>query len=88
MEYSLNINGPYSEEIPVGKEQKAYTVWYRVAGDANYNDVAPKSLKVSIYDPETPKTGDSFQPVVWGSVLAASVAGLGALMFFLTKKKK
>ena len=48
MQYSLTENGTYSPDIPVGTDAGAYTVWYRVIGDANHNDTAPASVAVSI----------------------------------------
>ncbi len=48
MEYSLTENGRYSQDIPVGTDAGAYTVWYRVFGDANHNDTAPASVAVRI----------------------------------------
>ena len=48
MQYSLTENGTYSQNIPTGTDAGAYTVWYRVFGDANHNDTAPASVAVSI----------------------------------------
>ena len=48
MQYSLTENGTYSQDIPVGTDAGAYTVWYRVIGDENHNDTAPASAAVSI----------------------------------------
>ena len=48
MQYSLTENGTYSQDIPTGTDAGAYTVWYRVIGDANHNDTAPASVAVLI----------------------------------------
>ena len=48
MQYSLTKNGTYSQDIPTGTDAGAYTVWYRVIGDANHKDTAPASVAVSI----------------------------------------
>ena len=48
MQYSLTENGTYSPDIPAGTDAGAYTVWYRVIGDANHNDTAPASVAVRI----------------------------------------
>ena len=48
MQYSLTKNGTYSQDIPTGTDAGAYTVWYRVIGDANHNDTAPASVAVRI----------------------------------------
>ena len=38
----------YSEEIPRGMNAGKYTVYYKVFGDVNYNDVAEQSIPVTI----------------------------------------
>ena len=48
MQYSLTENGTYSQVIPTGTDAGAYTVWYRVIGDANHKDTAPASVAVRI----------------------------------------
>ena len=48
MQYSLTENGTYSQDSPAGTDAGAYTVWYRVIGDANHNDTAPASVAVRI----------------------------------------
>ena len=48
MRYSLTENGTYSQDSPTGTDAGAYTVWYRVIGDANHNDTAPASVAVRI----------------------------------------
>ena len=50
MKYSLTAEDAtdYSEDIPTGKDAKTYTVYYKVEGDANHNDIAPASLEVTI----------------------------------------
>ncbi|MCM1148554.1 MAG: YDG domain-containing protein [Butyricicoccus sp.] len=42
----------YSRDIPKETNAGTYTVWYKVEGSANYADVAPKALPVTI----SPKT--------------------------------
>ena len=46
--YSLEQNGAYSETIPTGTNAGSYTVYYKVNGDNNYNDVSAKSVTVTI----------------------------------------
>ena len=48
MQYSLTENGTYSQDTPTGTDAGAYTVWYRVIGDANHKDTAPASVAVRI----------------------------------------
>ena len=47
MQYSAD-NSNWSTEIPTGTNAGSYTVYYRVVGDANHNDVAAKSINVTI----------------------------------------
>ena len=48
MQYSLTENGTYSQDSPTGTDAGAYTVWYRVIGDANHKDTTPASVAVRI----------------------------------------
>lgn len=56
IQYALTENGPYSEELPTATDAGAYTVWYKVAGDANHADIAAVALKNAIAkaDPTVP----------------------------------
>jgi hypothetical protein len=54
IKYSLDGTS-YSTSIPQGTEAKAYTIYYKVEGDDNHQDVAAASLKVTI----SPKTVSS-----------------------------
>ena len=45
--YSLD-NATWNEEIPVGKEIGDYTVYYKVIGDNNHDDIATQSVTVAI----------------------------------------
>ena len=70
MEYSLD-GKTWSSEIPTATEAGEYTVYYRVKGDSNHNDVAGGSVKVTIAAKSTEKTiqfpnGGAVQP---GSVV-------------------
>ncbi|MBR2151535.1 MAG: hypothetical protein IJ902_09190 [Prevotella sp.] len=47
LQYSLD-NSTYGTTLPTGTDVKTYTVWYRVKGNANYEDVAAKSITVTI----------------------------------------
>ena len=48
MVYSLTEDGEYTEEIPTGLNAGEYTVWYKVKGDTNYNDIEAQEIKVTI----------------------------------------
>lgn len=45
--YSLN-GTDWQTAIPKGKDAKDYTVYYKVTGDQNHNDIAAKTLSVTI----------------------------------------
>lgn len=56
--YSLSENGAYSREIPTGTDARAYTVYYKVDGTADYTGVAANTTPISVtIDPKpiTPK---------------------------------
>ena len=46
--YSLEQNGTYGETVPAATNAGDYTVYYKVNGDRNHNDVAPRSVTVTI----------------------------------------
>ena len=52
----------YSASVPKGTEAGSYYTWYRVVGDANYNDCGPYPVTVTILnakvEPRNP-TGES-----------------------------
>ena len=47
MQYSLD-GTTWSTDIPTGTDEGDYTVYYKVVGDDNHNDVAAQSFKVTI----------------------------------------
>ena len=47
MQYSLN-GSTYSTVLPSGNDAGTYTVYYRIVGDSNHNDVAPRTITVTI----------------------------------------
>ena len=47
MQYSLD-NKTFSATIPTGTNAGTYTVYYKVAGDANHNNTSAKSISVTI----------------------------------------
>ena len=48
MQYSLSEDGEYTEAIPTGIDAGQYTVYYKVVGNDDYNDVAAQSVSVTI----------------------------------------
>lgn len=57
LQYSLERNGTYSDNIPVCTDADSYTVWYKVVGDQNHNDSEPAGVKADIAPKELAMTG-------------------------------
>ena len=89
MRYSLTENGAYSAAIPTGKNAGDYTVYYKVAGDANHNDTVPQSVEVTIgkaavtvtAESKSSRVGKNLQPLTftYAPALFAGDAFNGAL---------
>ena len=76
MLYSLTENGTYSQDIPTGTDAGAYTVWYRVIGDANHNDTAPASVAVSIGKKPLTITGVTAAPKPYDGTTNADISSV------------
>ena len=76
MQYSLTEDGTYSQDIPTGTDAGAYTVWYRVVGDANHNDTAPASVPVSIGKKPLPITGVTVAPKPYDGTTNADISSV------------
>lgn len=61
MQYSLD-GTTWDVAVPMGKEAKEYTVYWRVVGGQNYEDVAVKTLKVTI-DSSTGIEANNCEPI-------------------------
>lgn len=48
LQFSLSENGPYSETIPALSAAGTHTVWYRIVGDEQWLDLAPRSVTATI----------------------------------------
>ena len=48
LQYKLGENGTYGTTVPTATAAGTYTVYYKVVGDANHNDVAEASINVTI----------------------------------------
>ncbi len=46
--YSTTSNGAYLDTIPKGTDAGGYSVWYKVAGDANHTDTQPAVIEAVI----------------------------------------
>ena len=76
MQYSLTENGPYSQDIPTGTDAGEYTVWYRVIGDKNHNDIAPASVPVSIGKKPVTITGVTAASKTYDGTTNADISGV------------
>ena len=76
MRYSLTENGTYSQDIPTGTDAGAYTVWYRVIGDANHNDTAPASVAVRIGKKPLTITGVTVAPKPYDGTTNADISSV------------
>ena len=47
LQYSLN-GTDYSADVPTGTDAQTYTVYYKVVGDSNHNDIDAASVEVTI----------------------------------------
>jgi len=48
LQYKLGADGTYGTTVPTATAAGSYTVYYKVVGDANHNDVAEASINVTI----------------------------------------
>ena len=58
MQYRLG-DGSYGTDIPTATEPGSYTIYYKVVGDGNHNDVAEQSVSASITKALDPSTDAS-----------------------------
>ena len=89
MVYRLGENGDFSAQIPSATNAGGYTVYYKVAGDANHNDTVPQSVTVTIgkaavtvtADSKSSRVGKNLQPLTftYAPALFAGDAFTGAL---------
>ena len=75
MQY-MTENGTYSQDIPTGTDAGAYTVWYRVIGDANHNDTAPASVAVRIGKKPLTITGVTAASKPYDGTTNADISGV------------
>ena len=89
MVYRLGENGDFSAQIPSATNAGGYTVYYKVAGDANHNDTVPQSVTVTIgkaavtvtAESKSSRVGKNLQPLTftYAPALFAGDAFTGAL---------
>lgn len=72
MQYKLDMTGAYSTSIPKATNAGTYTVYYKVVGDAAYNDTAEQSITVTI-DKASLTGAPTFTPVTEAGKTIADV---------------
>ena len=72
MQYSLD-NATFSTSIPTGTEAQEYTVYYKVVGGTNYEDVAAASIKVTISDAKMTVSAKGFEGTYDGKAHSITV---------------
>ena len=78
LKYSLSENGEYSTEIPTGTDAGNYTVYYKVEGGDNYNDVATANIPVSIAAATLSVTASEYSSTYDGAAHGITVVCEGA----------
>ena len=48
LQYSLDENSGYTEDVPTGTNAGEYTVWYKVEGNNNYDGIEAQSVTITI----------------------------------------
>ena len=77
--YSTAQEGTYSETIPQGTAAGNYTVWYKLTGDANHNDVAATEVTgVSIAQKEVTVSGITAENKTYDGTTTAALVCTGA----------
>ena len=87
MQYSVD-NVSYSTTIPQGTNADNYTVYYKVVGDANHNDMAAKTVAVSIAKADASATAPTAKTLTYTgaaqTLVNAGVANGGVMQSHLT----
>ena len=73
--YKVN-DGEWSEELPTGLDAGVYTVFYKLAGDNNHEDIKEQSFLVSIGKKSTGYRPGSYSTGTTGITTSSSLSGL------------
>ena len=71
--YSTSKDGTYSETAPTYTNVGEYTIWAKLTGNANHNDVAPKSAVLKITNATLSGSVTISGTVTYGETLTANV---------------
>ncbi len=86
MQYSLDGN-TYGTGIPEGTDAKSYTVYYKVVGDENHNNVAPASIAVSIAKADQTAPALTSPVTITAPATTAEITGVTTAMEYSTDNK-
>ncbi len=86
IQYKIGKTGTYSTKIPTGTDVGTYTVYYKVVGDINHNDVAERSLNVTINPNILKYESNGYEGVYDGNPHGITVTSSGATIEYGTVK--
>ena len=86
IQYKVGATGTYSTKIPTGTDVGTYTVYYKVVGDSNHNDVAESSLNVTINPNILKFESNGYEGVYDGNPHGITVTSSGATIEYGTVK--
>ena len=84
IQYKVGATGTYSAKIPTGTDVGTYTVYYKVVGDINHNDVAESSLNVTINPNILKYESNGYEGVYDGNPHEITVTSSGATITYST----
>ncbi len=84
IQYKVGTKGTYSTKIPTGTDVGTYTVYYKVVGDSNHNDVAERSLNVTINPNILEYGSNGYEGAYDGNSHGITVTSSGATITYST----
>ena len=84
IQYKIGKTGTYSTKIPTGTDVGTYTVYYKVVGDSNHNDVAESSLNVIINPNILEYESNGYEGVYDGNSHGITVTSSGSTITYST----
>ena len=84
IQYKVGTKGTYSTKIPTGTDVGTYTVYYKVVGDSNHNDVAERSLNVTINPNILEYESNGYEGAYDGNSHGITVTSSGATITYST----
>ena len=84
IQYKIGKTGTYSTKIPTGTDVGTYTVYYKVVGDSNHNDVAERSLNVTINPNILEYESNGYEGVYDGNSHGITVTSSGSTITYST----